>query len=144
MQSVRSTLRAEVKELVDNARDMADWHYYVRRYPIACMAVAAATGFALTSLGAQAAPQRAKPAPEPLPVGDSAPVAPVSSPSFVQELMNFGVRSATSVLTRAAMGFVSQQLGKLVNEQLSGAPQSALNPGSHLGPKEVELDVQPH
>ena len=26
MQSVRSSLREDVKELVDNARDMTDWH----------------------------------------------------------------------------------------------------------------------
>jgi hypothetical protein len=33
MRDVRSELRNDVQELVDNACVMTDWHYYVRSYP---------------------------------------------------------------------------------------------------------------
>lgn len=45
MRSIRSDLGVEVHDLVQNARDLTDWHVYVRRYPWACVAAAAAVGY---------------------------------------------------------------------------------------------------
>ena len=47
MRDVRSELRNDVQELVDNARVMTDWHYYVRSYPWLCLGAAAAVGYLL-------------------------------------------------------------------------------------------------
>src|SRR4030095_12802878 len=47
MRDVRSELREDMQEIVENARVMADWQYYVRSYPWLCLGAAAALGFVL-------------------------------------------------------------------------------------------------
>jgi hypothetical protein len=47
MHAVRTELKDDVKEIVANARVMADWHYYVRTYPWFCVGAAAAAGYLL-------------------------------------------------------------------------------------------------
>ena len=47
MRDVRSELREDVQEIVENARIMADWQHYVRSYPWLCLGAAAALGFVL-------------------------------------------------------------------------------------------------
>jgi hypothetical protein len=51
MQEVRHELTHEVDELVASARDMTDWRNYVRAYPWACAAAAAAVGYLLVPRG---------------------------------------------------------------------------------------------
>lgn len=122
MQSVRTSMRADVKELVENARDMTDWHYYVRRYPIASVAAAAAAGFALTSLGApspRATPSPSLPEAAPLTSTSSrSGLSPGNSSSFVQQLFGSASSMATAAISRAAMGILSQQLARFVDGQL--------------------------
>lgn len=45
MRGVRAELRANVKDLMNSAQDMADWTRYVRSYPWLCVAAAAAAGY---------------------------------------------------------------------------------------------------
>lgn len=45
MRDVRSELREDVQEIVENARVMTDWQYYVRSYPWLCLGAAAAVGY---------------------------------------------------------------------------------------------------
>lgn len=45
MSNVRRDLSLNYGEVVDNARDMADWRYYVRNYPWASLGAAAALGY---------------------------------------------------------------------------------------------------
>ena len=45
MQRIRCDLNSDVENLVEHAREMTDWRYYVREYPWACVATAAAVGF---------------------------------------------------------------------------------------------------
>jgi len=45
MAYVRSELHRDAEGLAANARVMADWRYYVRRYPWVSMAAAAAVGY---------------------------------------------------------------------------------------------------
>ena len=45
MQQVRAEMREDVQEMVASARDMADWTYYVRRYPWVCVGAAAGIGY---------------------------------------------------------------------------------------------------
>lgn len=44
MAKIRSDLHADVRGIVENARVITDWKYYVRRYPWASVAGAAAAG----------------------------------------------------------------------------------------------------
>jgi hypothetical protein len=53
MREVRAELREDVKELVVNAREMADWTTYVRAYPWLCLGVVAAAGYFLIPQRAQ-------------------------------------------------------------------------------------------
>lgn len=139
MQSVRTSMRADVKELVENARDMADWHYYVRRYPIASVAAAAAAGFALTSLGApspKAAQFSSAQEATSIMSTNSAGASSVTAPSFVQQLFGSASSMATSAISRAAMGILSQQLARFVDGQLRDLQSDK--------PHQDDTHVQPH
>ncbi len=136
MQSVRSSLRADVKELVENARDMTDWHYYVRRYPLASMAVAATVGFTLTSLGTQRATSAVQ-APAPSPFGETPPAHAPGSPSLMNRLFASFGGMATSAITRAALAIATQQLNKFVADSsflapTGSAPSAAQEEHSHV------------
>jgi hypothetical protein len=56
MAEVREDLERNSARLKENAQTLADWRYYVRRYPWLVVAAAGAVGFLLV-------PKRAKPAP---------------------------------------------------------------------------------
>ena len=45
MAAIRSDLHEDVHDLVETARQMSDWRYYVRRFPWMSVAAAAAVGF---------------------------------------------------------------------------------------------------
>jgi hypothetical protein len=45
MAQVRRELNLNYGEVVENARDMADWRYYVRNYPWATLGAAVAVGY---------------------------------------------------------------------------------------------------
>jgi hypothetical protein len=47
MRMLREELNEDVGEIVENARTMADWHYYVRRYPWFCMGACVLAGYFL-------------------------------------------------------------------------------------------------
>lgn len=48
MQHVRKEVGADVQGIVHGARQLSDWHYYVRKYPWACIGSAFALGFLVT------------------------------------------------------------------------------------------------
>jgi len=45
MQAIRQNLSPEVDEIVSNARDLMDWHYYVKAFPWWSLAGAAVLGY---------------------------------------------------------------------------------------------------
>lgn len=47
MEDVRTRLDEDVDEAVGSARQMVNWHAYVRRYPWACLGLAAVAGYLL-------------------------------------------------------------------------------------------------
>jgi hypothetical protein len=47
MRKLRCELDHDVQQIVDSARTMTDWRFYVRSYPLVCMGLAAAAGFLL-------------------------------------------------------------------------------------------------
>jgi hypothetical protein len=48
MQNVRKDVGADVQGIVHGARQLSDWHYYVRKYPWACVGSAFVLGFLVT------------------------------------------------------------------------------------------------
>ncbi|MBI3866304.1 MAG: hypothetical protein HY290_30865 [Planctomycetia bacterium] len=47
MESVRSSLRSDVRSLARQARNSTDWRHYVRHYPFACLCAVAVAGYLL-------------------------------------------------------------------------------------------------
>lgn len=45
LDAVRRDLSGDIKEVVDGARTVTDYQYYLKRHPWACMAAAAAVGY---------------------------------------------------------------------------------------------------
>lgn len=45
MAQVRCDMGADVQQIVDSARTMTDWRYYVEQYPWLCLGAAAALGY---------------------------------------------------------------------------------------------------
>lgn len=45
MREIRREMKDDVQGLVENARQMGDWKYYVRSYPWACLGLALAAGY---------------------------------------------------------------------------------------------------
>lgn len=45
MQQVRAEMREDVRVMVDSARELTDWTWYVRTYPWLCLGAAAAAGY---------------------------------------------------------------------------------------------------
>lgn len=48
MQDVRQDMGQDVHGIVQGAKQLSDWHYYVRQHPWACVGGAFAVGFLLT------------------------------------------------------------------------------------------------
>jgi hypothetical protein len=137
MRSVRSHLSADVNELVENARDMADWRYYVRRYPWASVAAAAAVGFLLvpTAMPRPSYPTSFGSAPSDSPTSDEVhPFAHAAenSASWRQRLwqLSGGLGSmAASAISRAALAYASAQVTRLLDD----VQRAAANPSAPRG-----------
>lgn len=45
MKSIRKDMKDEVIHVKQSAHTLTDWHFYIRKYPWACMGIAAAVGY---------------------------------------------------------------------------------------------------
>src|SRR6476620_11436961 len=71
MEEVRCDVDEDVQEIVEGARDMGKWRYYVRTYPWVCLGAALAAGYLIVprrSIGMQPDAQKADELPKPIPV----------------------------------------------------------------------------
>ncbi len=57
MARIRSELSDDVGEVVEQARELTDWHLFVRRHPWWCVGAAAAAGFMVVPSQSKARPQ---------------------------------------------------------------------------------------
>jgi len=129
MRDVRSELRNDVQDLVENARVMTDWHYYVRSYPWLCLGAAAAVGYLLVPSRVQVL----KPDPQMLAelvrqhqVSVKAEVKPQPSAGLLGGLVNMAAGAAL----QGAMAIASQQ----VNQFLQGLATPPSPPQPTGGP----------
>lgn len=121
MSRIRCDLHDDVRGIVANARVITDWKHYVRRYPWACMAGAAALGFLVVprrleilrpdpdTLAELAKTNRlvVNPQPQPKPRGGT-----------VASMFTF----VANTFLRAAMGYAGQQAGRILRAQAERHP----------------------
>ncbi len=114
MQRVRSDLSRDVEEITHQVHEATQWKTYVRRYPFACLAVAAALGYSLV-------PRQKEP-------------KVVTSPEMVEKLVKSGrlrieategasqkpslaqqaMLGLGTVAARAMMAYFGKRLGEIV------------------------------
>lgn len=121
MSRIRSGLHQEVKGIVENARAITDWKHYVRQYPWACMAGAAALGYLVVpkrleilrpdpnTLAELARTNRlvVNPQPQPRPRGGT-----------TGAMFSF----LANAVMRGAMGYLGQQATKIMRAQADRHP----------------------
>jgi hypothetical protein len=109
MRDLRSELREDVQDIVENARVMTDWQYYVRSYPWLCLGAAAALGYVLVPVRVEVV------RPDPRELADlvrqhqvnvKAEVKPQPSSGWLGQLVNLGA----SVALQGAVAIASRQI----------------------------------
>ena len=119
MEEVRCDVDEDVQEIVEGARDMGKWRYYVRSYPWLCLGAALAVGYLIVprrSIGPQ--PNSAKP-------DDVANASHLHQPpasTLSGNVRGVLVPFVGNLVMRAVTAYVGQQAGKLfANETVEPA-----------------------
>jgi len=106
MRQVRRELNEEVQEIVEQARDLADWRHYVRRYPWICLGGAAALGYLLVPARVVVVRPTA-----PQPIQPPAPPPPTpSQPSWMGTVASSVANMATSALLQGGSALLRRHL----------------------------------
>ncbi|HUE70918.1 MAG TPA: hypothetical protein VMP01_08510 [Pirellulaceae bacterium] len=124
MRAVRSELRDDVREIVANARVMADWHYYVQTYPWLCVGAAAAAGYLLVPSRVTVVRPDSRELAELVSqhqVAVKAEVKPQPAVGVLGSLINM----ATGAALQGAMAVASYQLDQLFKGWKSGSGDRA-------------------
>lgn len=123
MEKIRCDLDEDVQDIVEGARDLGQWRYYVKTYPWICVGAAVAAGYFIVprrTVGSQSdASTRADPATQ-----SRVFVTPNSPPqgggsSVRGALLTF----VGNLVLRSALKFVGQQAGKLFAPQTAKSQQ---------------------
>jgi hypothetical protein len=129
MRALRSELREDVHEIVENARVMTDWQYYVRTYPWLCLGAAAALGYVLVPSRVQVVKPDAATLAELVrqhQVNVKAEVKPQPSPGMLGRLVNM----AAGMALQGAMVVASQQFNQFLQGLSAPARQAPAAGGS--------------
>jgi hypothetical protein len=130
MRQVRSEMGTDVQEIVDSARVLTDWQYYVRTYPWLCLGAAAALGYLVI-------PTRIHYVrPDPATVAELARqhklvVQPTQDTKPKQGLVAAIAAAAVSALLQGGMGLARQGLNSYLSHQFDGQPRGSKPNGSH-------------
>lgn len=118
MRQVRRELTEDMQEIVDNARVMTDWRYYIRTYPWAAVGAAAVIGYWLV-------PSKSRyVGPDAAAIGDIMKAQIQSVQSSVEKNKTKGITAtivglAGSALLQGGIALGRQQLSKFMNSQMS-------------------------
>lgn len=127
MASVRGTLDENVHELVENARNLTDWRYYVKAAPWGAVGAAAAIGYFIVPRKIQIvqpdADEIAKLAKRHQIVVEHAAKAEAKQGGPAQLVMTM----LANAMLRAVTAYVSQQAGKVFGQQAAEKPQNQFN-----------------
>ena len=123
MAQVREDLQRNSARLKQNAQTLADWRYYVRRYPWVSLAAAGAIGFLLV-------PKRTKPV---TPTAETLAQLAQQQGLVLQPRSKAGASNGvfsglaaimTKTLLRAGTAYVAQQVGQILAGRLASAAQA--------------------
>lgn len=123
MRTIRRELGQEVEDLVENAEQLMEWRYYVRRFPWASLSVAALLGYFVV-------PQRQVTLPTDehtlARLADRLPLHGKPSEPKKQSTFGWLLSMGTGMALRAASAYLSQQVSKVMaQQQQQHAPQHA-------------------
>jgi hypothetical protein len=120
MDEVRCDLDEDVQEIVEGARVMGKWRYYVRTYPWICLGTALAAGYLIVPrrpAGMQPASQTPAESADPSRSPETSPTPPRGHPCGM--LLTF----LGNVVMRGVSAYALQQAGKLFDTQVAKSPQ---------------------
>ena len=127
MASVRDALDENVYDIVENAKNLTDWRYYVKAAPWGAIGAAAAIGFLAVPRRVQIvqpdADEIARLAKRHQIVVEHAAKAEAKRGGPAQLVMTM----IANALLRAATAYVSQQAGKVFGTQVAEKPQDQFN-----------------
>jgi len=120
MRSIRRELGQDVEDLVENAEQLLDWRYYVRRYPWASVGLAALVGYFVVPSRSLVFPTDSHSLSQ---LADR--IVPVASkPEAKRAGVMAGLISlGTGWLMKAAMGYATQRLGQMLSQMNQPSPQ---------------------
>lgn len=130
MRNMRCEVGDDVQGIVENARTLTDWHYYVRTYPWACLGAAAAVGYLVI-------PTRIHYVrPDPATLAELARqqkvvVQPSESSKPKTGLFAAAMAMAVNALLQGGMGLARQGLNSYLNGQFNGKHSGSHHNGSH-------------
>jgi hypothetical protein len=130
MRSVRCEVGEDVQGIVDNARVLTDWHYYVSTYPWLCVGAAAALGYLVIPTRVHYVK------PDPAALAELARqhklvVQQTDSSKPKPGLMGAVVGMAVSALLQGGIGLAKQGLSSYLDGQLKGNRWGTQHNGSH-------------
>jgi hypothetical protein len=106
MRRVRGELGKDVADLIESTRDAMNWHYYVCRYPWACVGAAVLLGYFIVPKSRR-------------------PIVHIEQPEAPRPGLGATVKSAVlASAARLAGGLAAQYASRLV-DQYRGAPASS-------------------
>lgn len=117
MARIRSEIDHNVEDIVDNARILADWRYYVHAYPWAAAAAALAAGYLLVPRRIEIVSPDAETL---LDLARRNRIVVEANPrreKRERSLLNSMFTLAANAAVRGLIAFVGQQAGKLFAEQ---------------------------
>lgn len=129
MQSLRTDLHHDVREVVISTREMTDWKTYVRRYPWVCVGLAAGIGYLVVP--AKVYKEYVQPTDKQvlkLAKDDRLHIntEPIGRPKA--SIVNTALTFVMSAVLRSAMAYAGQQLGKTIQGLTSDESNGSKNP----------------
>lgn len=112
MADIRNCLHQDVQEIVDNARDMTNWRYYVRRYPWAAVGTAAALGYFVVPRRTKVVSQDADAIADRLSAEYRSAMAGDAQPHKKKTLVGEGFNFVANLAVRGLLSYAAQQAGK--------------------------------
>ena len=137
MEEVRCDLDEDVQDIVEEARDMGQWRYYVRSYPWVCVGAALAAGYLIVPRrpgGEQTARTSAEMTKQSFASSHVSPAAGTRS-TLLRFLGNLVMRSVSS--------YVEQQAANLLAPWADKSPRADKSPQAARSPQD-DSHEEPH
>jgi hypothetical protein len=110
MEEVRCDVDEDVQEIVEGARDMGKWRYYVKNYPWVCLGAALAAGYLIVprrSVGMQPDAQKVEDLVKP------SPLLETTTSSLTSNVVAIVLPLVGNLVMRGVAAYVGQQADKL-------------------------------